>query len=85
MHPLEPLETVRYTLSVPYDCTCRDSVHVLNLVDGAAMWIDSVDGSFAPVCIHYAETVIIPACVGAFRLRPADGVPEIVVIDASVR
>lgn len=85
LHPLEPLETVRYTLSVPYDCACRDSVHVLNLVDGAAMWIESVDGSFAPVCIHYAETVIIPACVGAFRLRPADGVPEIVVIDASVR
>ncbi len=85
LHPLEPLETVRYTLSVPCDCACRDSVHVLNLVDGAAMWIECVDGSFAPVCIHYAETVIIPACVGAFRLRPADGVPEIIVIDASVR
>ena len=85
LHPREPLETVRYTLSVPYDCACGDSVHVLNLVDGAAMRIESPDGSFAPVLIHYAETVVIPASVGSFRLRPADGVPEIIVIDASVR
>ena len=85
LHPREPLETVRYTLSVPYDCTCGDSVHVLNLVDGAAMRIESPDGSFAPVLIHYAETVVIPASVGSFRLRPADGVSEIIVIDASVR
>ncbi len=85
LHPREFLETIRYTLKKPYTCSCNDSVHVLNLVDGKSMWIDSTDGSFEPFRVHYAETVILPASLGQYRLRPAEDSPEIIVIDASVR
>ena len=85
LHPREFLETVRYTLSKPYTCRCGDSVHVLNLVEGKEMTIESPDGSFPPFTVHYAETAIIPASVGEYRLCPAAGSPEIKVIDACVR
>ena len=85
LHPREFLETVRYTLSKPYTCRCGDSVHVLNLVEGKEMTVESPDGSFPPFTVHYAETVILPAAVGEYRLCPVAGSPEIKVIDASVR
>ena len=85
LHPREFLETIRYTLTVPYVCDCRDSVHMLNLVEGASMWIDSPDGSFVPFRVHYAETVILPACLGSYRLCPAEDSPKIIVMDAGIR
>ena len=85
LHPREFLETVRYTLSRPWSCDCKDSVHMLNLVDGAEMQIESTDGSFEPYTVHYAETVIVPACVRRFRLCPTGEGKEIKVIDACVR
>ena len=85
LHPREFLETIRYTLSKPYTCRCGDSVHVLNLVEGKEMAIESPDGSFPPFAVHYAETVIIPASAGEYRLCPAADSPEIRVIDACVR
>ena len=85
LHPREFLETVRYTLSKPYTCRCNDSVHVINLVDGKEMTVESPDGSFPPLTVHYAETAILPAAIGEYRLCPAAGSPEIKVIDACVR
>lgn len=85
LHPREFLETIRYTLSRPVTCACNDSVHVLNLVEGKEMTIESPDGAFRPFTVHYAETVILPAAAGEYRLCPTEGSPEIRVIDASVR
>ena len=85
LHPREFLETVRYTLSRPYTCRCNDSVHVINLVDGKEMTVESPDGSFPPLTVHYAETAILPAAIGEYRLCPTAGSPEIKVIDACVR
>lgn len=85
LHPREFLETVRYTLSRPYTCPCNDSVHVINLVEGKEMAVESPDGSFPPFAVHYAETVILPAAIGAYRLCPTAESPEIRVIDACVR
>ena len=85
LHPREFLETIRYTLSRPYTCRCGDSVHVINLVEGKEMNIESPDGSFPPFAVHYAETVILPAAIGEYSLCPTAGSPEIKVIDACVR
>ena len=85
LHPREFLETIRYTLSKPYTCRCNDSVHVINLVGGKEMTVESPDGSFRPFTVHYAETVILPAAIDEYRLCPTAGSPEIKVIDASVR
>ncbi len=85
LHPREFLETIRYTLTKPWVCACGDSVHMLNLVEGREMRIDSPDGSFEPFHVHYAETVVIPAAVGHYRLCPTEDSPEITVIDAGVR
>ena len=60
-----------------------DSVHVMNLVDGSHAYIESTDGSFKPFEIHYAETAIVPAAVGSYRIVPGEG--EIKMIVASVR
>ena len=85
LHPREFLDTVRYTLSRPYTCRCGDSVHVLNLVEGREMTIESPRRSFPPFTVHYAETVILPAAVGEYRLCPTSESAEIKVIDACVR
>ena len=85
LHPREPIETVRYTLSRPCDCRCGDSVHVLNLVEGKEMMIESPEGRFPPFGVHYAETVIIPASAGEYRLCPPGEGTEIKVIDACIR
>ena len=85
LHPREFLETIRYTLTEPYTCRCNDSVHVINLVDGKEMTVESPDGLFRPFTVHYAETAILPAAIGEYRLCPTAESPEIKVIDASVR
>ena len=85
LHPREFIETIRYTLSRPHTCRCNDSVHVINLVEGKEMTIESPDCSFRPFAVHYAETVILPAAVGEYRLCPTAESTEIRVIDACVR
>ena len=45
-------------------------VQVLNLVEGEEAVVESPDGRFEPFVVHYAETFIIPACVGTYTIRP---------------
>lgn len=67
----ELLETRRhwFTGPVPHD-TGQESVHVVNLVRGAEAVVESPTGALAPFVIHYSETVVIPATVGAYTIRP---------------
>ncbi len=81
------IETHRcwFTKKVPHDT--NGSVNVINLVAGAEAVIESPTDAFAPYVVHYAETVIVPASVGQYTVRPhgpADG-QECVTIKASVR
>ncbi len=46
------------------------SVNVLNLVEGDEAVVESPTGAFAPFVVHYAETFIVPAAVGAYTVRP---------------
>ncbi len=71
LYQTEAIETRRhwFTCSVPHD-TRQESVHVLNLVEGAEAIVESPDGAFPPFIVHYAETFIIPASVGKYSIRP---------------
>lgn len=83
LHDREFIDTYRYTLTKPMTVNTDDSVTVMNLVDGKLAWIESTDGSFPPFEVHYAETVIVPASVGIYRIVPGD--QEIKMVTATVR
>lgn len=70
LHEREFIETRRhwFTNIVPHDT--RGGVNVLNLVEGRDAIVESPSGAFAPFTVHYAETFIIPAAVGAYTIRP---------------
>jgi len=70
LHEREFIETRRhwFTKTVEHD-TCG-GVNVLNLVEGEEIIVESPDGAFDPVIIHYAETFIVPAVVGRYTVRP---------------
>ena len=85
LHPAEFIETRRTSFSVPVEFETRDSVQVLNLVEGEEAVVESPDGSFEPFTVHYAETFVVPACVEKFTVRPARDGEECMVIRAYVR
>ena len=70
LNELEFIETRRhwFTGTVPHDT--QGIVHVLNLVQGREAVVESPTGAFAPFVVHYAETFIVPAAVGAYTIRP---------------
>jgi mannose-6-phosphate isomerase class I len=70
LHQREFIETRRhwFTGTVPHD-TCG-GVQVLNLVEGEEAIVESPTGAFKPYVVHYAETFIVPAAVGAYTIRP---------------
>jgi mannose-6-phosphate isomerase class I len=70
LHELEFIETRRqwFTGTVPHD-TCG-GVNVLNLVEGDEAVVESPTGAFEPFVVHYVETFIVPAAVGAYTIRP---------------
>ena len=70
LHPNEFIETRRHRFSVPVTHTTYGGVQVLNLVEGEEAVVESPSGAFEPFVVHYAETFIIPAAVGEYRIRP---------------
>lgn len=70
LHPNEFIETHRTEFSVPVDIFTGGGVQVMNLVEGDEAIVESIDGSFRPLVVHYAETFIIPGCIDKFRIRP---------------
>jgi mannose-6-phosphate isomerase class I len=87
LHELEFIETRRhwFTGTVPHDT--KGTVHVLNLVEGEEVVVESPSGAFDPFIVHYAETFIVPAVVGPYTIRPtgSTGGREFGTIQASVR
>ena len=71
LHESQFIESVRhwFTGSVPHHT--NDGFHVLNLIEGEEAVVESPTGAFAPFAVHFAETFIVPAAVGAYTIRPA--------------
>ncbi|MHC9004797.1 class I mannose-6-phosphate isomerase [Enterobacter adelaidei] len=70
LHEREFIETRRHWFSEPVLHHTGGGVNVLNLVEGDEAIVDSPTGAFAPFTVHYAETFIIPANVGEYRISP---------------
>lgn len=91
LHPAEFIETRRhwFTEKVLHNTGGSETggVHVLNLVEGDEVIVESPTNAFAPFAVHYAETFIVPAAVGAYSIRPARPNPakEFATLQAFVR
>ena len=70
LHESEFIETRRhwFTGTVAHDT--QGNLNVLNLVEGREAIVESPTGAFEPFVVHYAETFIVPAAVGAYTIRP---------------
>jgi mannose-6-phosphate isomerase class I len=70
LHEFQFIETRRhwFTGTVPHHT--HGGVNVINLVEGREAIVESPDHSFEPFVVHYAETFIVPAAVGAYTIRP---------------
>jgi mannose-6-phosphate isomerase class I len=70
LHEREFIETRRHWFTAPVTHHTNGSVNVLNLVEGAEALVESPTSAFEPFIVHYAETFIVPASVGEYRISP---------------
>jgi mannose-6-phosphate isomerase len=70
LHELEFIEVRRHWFESIVHHDTRGTVNVLNLVEGSEAIVESPTGAFAPFVVHYAETFIVPAQVGAYTISP---------------
>ena len=70
LHEREFIETRRHWFSKPIVIATNNTVQVLNLVEGTSAIISSLDNSFKPYKVTYAETFIIPATIDRFKVTP---------------
>ena len=87
LHALEFIETRRHWFTGSVEHDTQGTVNVLNLVQGEEAIVESLDGRFEPYAVHYAETFIVPAAAGRYRIRPvgaAEGT-ECATVKAYVR
>jgi mannose-6-phosphate isomerase class I len=70
LHEREFIETRRHWFTDVVPHHTHGGVQVLNLVQGAEAVVESPGGAFEPFVVHYAETFIVPAAVGAYTIRP---------------
>lgn len=87
LHEREFIETRRHWFSKPVIHHTHGGVNVLNLVEGEEAIVESPNGAFAPFVVHYAETFIVPADVGEYRISPygTSAGQSLATIKASVR
>ena len=70
LHELQFIETRRHWFAAPTHHETRNTVNVLNLVEGEEAVVESPTDAFEPFVVHYAETFIVPAAIGAYRVSP---------------
>ncbi len=73
LHEYEFIETMRYTFQGEVGVTLKDSVALLNLVEGKEAWLKSCEHGWGPKKIHYGETFIVPAAVKEFVMQAGEG------------
>jgi len=85
LHELEFIETHVFTTKNKVLHNTNNTVNQFNLVDGTSAVIESPTNTFKPYVVHYAETFIIPACIGEYTIRPQKENEEIKYLKAYVR
>lgn len=69
LHALEFIEVRRHWFEDTADHDTQGTVNVLNLVEGDLVEVISPTEAFPPFTVRYAETFIVPAAVGPYRVR----------------
>ena len=64
------IETRRHWFSKKVSHDTNGNFNVLNLIEGREVIVESPGNAFEPFIVHYAETFIVPASVGAYTIRP---------------
>ena len=85
LHAKEFIETHRHWFQTRVEHDTQGTVHVLNLVEGSGILVESPTSSFAPFAIHYAETFVVPAEVGRYTITPTSAGELCATIRANVR
>lgn len=70
LDPTSFIETRRHWFSKKVIHDTIGVVNVLNLIEGTEAIVESPTNAFEPFVIHYAETFIVPAIVGAYTITP---------------
>lgn len=70
LHEREFIETRRHWFSKEVAVKANDSVHVICLVEGDEILVESPGNTFEPFEVHYAETFIVPAAAGDYTMKP---------------
>ncbi len=70
LHELEFIETRRHWFTKTVLHNTNDGVNVIALVEGREVIVESPTESFDSFVVHFAETFIVPATVGAYTIRP---------------
>jgi len=71
LHEREFIETRRHWFNKAVNRDTEDNVHVICLVEGDEIIVESPDNAFDPFEVHYAETFIVPAMVGKYTMKPS--------------
>lgn len=70
LHELEFIETRRIWFNSITEHNTEGTVHVLCLVEGESVLVESPIKAFEPFLLNYAEVFIVPAKVGEYTIRP---------------
>jgi mannose-6-phosphate isomerase class I len=85
LHVAEFIETRRHWFRQRVEHDTSGTVHVLNLVEGSGVRVESPENRFAPFAVHYAETFVVPAAVGPYTIMPIAEAELCATIRANVR
>ncbi len=69
LHEREFIETRRHWFTKTTEHHTNGGVHVICLVEGDEVIVESPTQAFDPFVVHYAEVFIVPAKVGAYTIR----------------
>lgn len=85
LNDLEAIDTRRHWITGSVEIETHRSVNVLNLVEGEAIRIESINGEFEPRDYHYGETFIVPENIASYRVVNLTPGKKIAVIQAFIR
>jgi mannose-6-phosphate isomerase class I len=86
LYQSEFIETRRHWFTAPVEHDTQGNLNVLNLVEGDEVVVESPTKAFEPFVVHYAETFIVPAAVGKYRISPVgEATSPLATIKAYVR
>lgn len=80
LHNREFIDTFRFTLTKPVQVKRNGSVHMLNLVEGREVVVQSPTSYFDDFIVHYGETFILPEAAGVYTLQPLGNDPVRVIL-----